>query len=783
MRALDRKLLRDVVDMRGQLGAIALIVASAIATYVTMRGAYDSLLAARASYYAINRFPNVFVHLKRAPEPVAARIRELPGVAAVETRVVEEVTLDVPGLAEPATGRIVSLAERPEAMLGLLHLREGRWVERDDDVIVSERFAAANALHPGATLSAVINGRWKRLRVAGVGISPEYVNEVSGSTSFPDNRRWGVLWMSRAAAGPAFSMLGAFNDVAVVLGANAREGDVIAAIDRILEPYGGTGAYGRDEQPSHRFLSDEIKQDKVTSIVLPAIFVIVAAFLIHMVLSRLIAGQRNQIAVLKAFGYDNAALAWHYVGFALIAVVGGSVLGVPLGIWMGTRLTALYRDFFAFPDLGFVAAPGPIATVIAITAASAALGALDAVRRAVAIPPAEGMRGEPPPRYHHTRLDRINALVSPVVRMVARDLERRPLRASMSVAGIAMAVMILVAGRYSLDALDALIAIEFRGAQRDDATLTFALPRPGRALHDVRALPGVTAAEPLRIVPARLVFGHRFRRGAITGVDPAATLRRVTDRDGVHFAVPASGALITRKLAEVLGLRRGDRLHVEILEGERKSVELPVAGVVDELVGLNVYVSLDTIHAMMNEQDAISGASIAVERSLAATLNETLKRTPAVRSVFYREAMLQSFLDTASKSIRVSTGAIIFFACVIAFGVIYNSARIALSERGRDLASLRVLGFSQREVAAMLFVEQGVLTLIGIPIGFAFGALVARLFVALFDTEIYRLPVGISAKSYAFAFLIVAIASVVSALVVRRRIATLDLVEVLKTRE
>lgn len=785
MRALDHKLLRDVFRMRGQLGAIALIVASAVATWVSMRGNYEALKGTQAAFYEEYRFPHVFASLERAPEAVAARIRALDGVAAVETRVVYDVNLDVPRLDEPATGRLISIPLDETTMLNRIHLRAGRMPERerDDEVVASERFSKENELVPGSTLSAVINGRWKPLRIVGVGVSPEYINEVRGDAAFPDYRRFGILWMRRDALAPAYSMEGAFNDVSIVLAPGAREADVISATDRILAPYGGRNAYGRDDQFSHRFIRSEIAQDEVTATTIPVIFMIVAAMLIHIVMSRLVAGERAQIATMKAFGYRSEPIGAHYVKFALVTVLAGSLAGVPIGIALGVKLTALYREFFSFPKLTFSASATSIILAISVTAATAAAAAILSVRRAVAVPPAEGMRGEPPPLYTRTFVEPLHKLFSSAGRMVLRTIERRPWRAVLTIVGIAAATMILVVGRYSFDALDAIIETEFQGAQRDDATVTFIKPQPMTAISELRRLVGVQVAEPFRAAPVRIASGHRSRRIALLGLPAAATLRRITDAHGRQHAIPPSGVMLTGKLAALLGVDRGDTVRIELLEGRRVTADMPVVDIADELIGTNAYVSLDTMHQFLSETDAISGAYLAVERSSESALHRALKRLPNLQIATFREAMLASFRATVAENINLSMTLLIAFACVIAFGVIYNSARIALSERGRDLASLRVLGFSQREVAAMLFAEQALLTGIAIPIGFLWGRLIAHVLAVAFETDIYRLPEVISAKTYAFAFLIVAAASIASAAAVRHRIATLDLVEVLKSRE
>jgi putative ABC transport system permease protein len=787
MRALNRKLLRDLLHLRGQVLAISLVVACGVAVFVSTRTAYDSLVMSRATYYGEYRFADVFASLKRAPDLVAARIAAIAGVAAVETRIVFDVTLDVPGLAEPATGRIVSIPEHRTPMLNDLYIRRGRYVEggRRDEVLVGEAFALANHLDLGDTLGAVLNGRWQRLRVVGIVLSPEYVYEIRGSDLFPDNRRFGVLWMSRDAVGPAFDMDGAFNDVVVSLAPEAVEAEVIAQLDRLLERYGGLGAYGRTDQISNRFLSDEIAQNRIFGIILPVIFLGVAAFLLNIVLSRLVTMQRDQIAVLKAFGYAHRTVAFHYFLFALVIVLIGAALGTGVGLWLGKWVNRMYVDFYRFPILRYVAGASVVVLAIGVAGGAAIVGALGAVRRALALPPAEAMRPESPPRFRHGPLERagVQLRLSPPVRMIVRNIIRRPMRAALSVLGIALAVAILLVGRYFVDAIQYIADVQFRIVQRDDVTVTFHDALPARARYDLLHLPGILRSEPFRAVPVRLRFEHRTHRTGLMGLEPKSELHQLIDTRLNSVPVPPEGVLLTSKLAEILGVRRGDRVTVEVLEGARPVRRVPVIGTVDELVGLAAYMDARALSRLMREGSALSGAFLAIEPSAGARLYAALKRMPAVGGVSLREVMLQSFEATLAKSMGIFTTVLVVFACVIAVAMVYNAARIALSERGRELASLRVLGFTRAEVAQMLLGEQALLTLVAIPLGFLIGYQMCAALARQYQWELFRLPLFISGRSYAFASLVVLLAAVCSGVIVRHRLDRLDLVEVLKTRE
>ena len=536
MNPLNLKLLRDLWRSRGQVIAIALVVACGIASFVMSGTAYASLTLTQATYYDSYHFAQVFASLKRAPETLNQQINEIPGVAQVQTRIVVDVTLDVPELPEPATGRLISIPEQQISMLNDLYIRKGRYLEsgRGDEVLVSEAFAEANHLQLGDAIGAVINGRWEKLRIVGIALSPEYVYEVRGAGElYPDNKRFGIIWMGREALAKAFDLDGAFNNVTLALSPGAREIEVINRLDRLLERYGGLGAYGREDQFSDQILSDELKGLQIMATLLPSIFLGIAIFLLHVVLSRLVSTQREQIAVLKAFGYGNLSIGWHYLKFVFLIVSGGVILGICLGLWLGRGMTQLYAEFYRFPLLRFEISSSILVTAVTVSFTAAAIGAFIAVRGAASLPPAQAMRPELPAQFRPTIVEKLGLQhwFSPSARIILRNLERKPIQACLCILGIALAVAILLTGRYFQDATNYLMDFQFRQVQREDLTITFNEPRPSRTLYEVASLPGVIQSEPFRLVPARLRFEHRTYRTALTGIEATGEFRRLLDKN------------------------------------------------------------------------------------------------------------------------------------------------------------------------------------------------------------------------------------------------------------
>ncbi len=787
MKALNTKLVRDLWHLRGQVFATALVVACGVASFVAMSSTYESLVASRDHYYSQYRFADVFAGLKRAPNSVGKQLSEIPGVSEVQTRVVAKVTLDLPDLPEPAQGRLVSVREDKQAGLNQLFLLRGRTLEpgRPNEVVISGAFADANRLNPGDTLQAVLNGRLRKLEIVGVALSPEYIYEIRPGDIFPDNRRFGILWMNQRAVASVFQMEDAFNDVAMTLAPQANEQGVIESVDLVLKQYGGFGAYGRSDQMSHRFINNELGELQVFGTVIPAIFLAVTAFLLHLVLSRLVAVERDQIGLLKAFGYSSKDIGWHYLKLSVAAILGGIVIGVALGAWLGQGMNDLYGDFFHFPIVYFKLSFAIVFWSVMISIAAAAIGAMSAVKSAVELPAAEAMRPEPPANFHAGFVESLGLqrALSAEARIVIRNIVRRPVKSFMSAVGISFSIALLFIGFYFYDAINMIVAVQFENVQREDVDVSFSEPRPGRAALELASLPGVSRVETYRTVPAILRSANRTRRVAIMGLSDDAELRRVVDKDLNKIALPSEGIVLGVTVADSLGVTKGDRITVEVTEGPRPVREIEVTAVVEELLGLGTYMDLRALNRLMREGDTISGAFLSVDQKHQQGLYSELKRTPGVSGVGLSKAALESFNETIAKTIGTSTVFMIGFACIIAFGVVYNGARIALAERGRELASLRVLGFTQTEIGKMLLGEQGVLTVAAIPIGFAVGFGTCFLITKVIDAEIVRLPMVLSTQTFFYSAVIVVAASVISGILVALRIRGMDLVAVLKTRE
>jgi putative ABC transport system permease protein len=788
MTSLNRKLLRDLWRTRAQVASIALVLAGGVLAVVSIRGTASSLVRARDQYYAVGHFADVFATLTRAPVEVRARLEALPGVAQVQTRVVKDVRLDVPGFDRPATGRLIAMPATHEGPQRINRVRvvRGRMFapSADDEVLISGRFAEANHLGPGDTLTALINERRTRLRIAGVGAAPDYLYEQGGGGIAVDERAFGLLWAPHALVTEATGMRGAFNDVAIELAPAARESAVIAGVDSVLARYGGRGAIGRRNQLSHRVVENELSQLLVMGWAFPVFFIGVAAFLTGTVLSRLIATEREQIAVLKAFGYTNGAVARHYLAYATLAFAFGIAIGIGFGEWLGRSITSLYEEILRIPDLRFHIDWPAMLLALGVLSVAALLGAVRSVLGASRLPPAEALRPPTPARYRMLLLDRlgVGGILPASARMVLRGIERRPSRALLGAAGIAAALAMMVGTLSLYDASNRMVEVMFRIGHRETLGVQLVSSVPVSMASRFRALPGVTSVELTRTVPVRIHHAGRSRTLGLTGLEPGAALNRLVDVTGTPRVVPIDGITMSASLARTLEARAGDTVRIELLE-QLETRTVVVAAAIDELSSPNAYMELSALGRLTGEGPRANAVYLRLGSRETPALLAGLRNMPRVGSVASRSAMLETYERMMARSFRINTIVVVIFATVIAVGVVYNGARIALSERGRELASLRVLGFTTREVGTLLLGEQALLALLALPLGWLLGGLFGGYLVHAFENENYQVPFVTRSGTYLFASLVVVVASAAAGALMYRRAARLDLVAVLKTRE
>ena len=787
MQAIDKKLLRDFRRLWVQALAIALVLACGVAILLASIGMFTALKDTRQAYYERNRFAHVFAQMTRAPESLVAEISRIDGVMSVETRITGGALLDIRGRTKPATGHILSYPETGAPVLNVPLLISGRFPDplNPDEVVVNAPFAEANGFRPGDTFSATLEGQKRPLIIVGTALSPEFIYTIGPGALMPDNETFGIIWMSDRAAAAAFDMTGAFNDLSVTVAEGVATEAVIDAIDDLLEPYGGFGAYDRETQQSNAFLDAELNQLSGMAAILPPIFFAISGFLVSMVMSRIIALERSEIGLLKAVGYSNTEVSLHYLMLAGLIAVAGVLLGWGAGTLLARSLAWQYAQFFDFPYVIFRVSYWVYALAGLAGLLTTSLGASQSALRAARLAPAIAMQPPAPPRFKRSLADRAMArlrLSQPTI-MILRSLLRWPLRSALTTLGVALAVAAVIASTFIGDALDEIVDFAFFQTNRQDAILVFADDVPEIALEDVRNLPGVLMAESQQFKAAILRKGHLSKRVSIEARRSGSDLSRALDAAGQPVMVPPGGIVLSKRLAAHLQARPGDIVEAEYLSGRRETYPLVVSALVEQHFGLGAYVDFEFQNRLFRQAPRLTTINILVDDSQTNALHKAVKETSMVTGLIEMNENRRSFQDTIEENVMVMNAIYITIALLITVGVTYNAARIQLSERARELASLRILGFRRGEISYILVGELMLIALIAQPFGWLIGSWIADAMVGAFTSDLYAIPLVLKPATFALASLIVLSTAFVSVMIVRRRLDHMDLVSVMKTRE
>ncbi|PQA87210.1 ABC transporter permease [Hyphococcus luteus] len=784
---LDRKLLRDLWRIKGQAAAIVFVIAAGISLFVMSHGMMISLDETMRAYYERYRFADMYAPAKRAPDYIIEELSALAGVNDVEGRISGGGLVTLPDESAPISARVLSFDPEAVSPINGVHLSEGRMISptRNDEILLLKSFADAHELKPGDSLSVTMNGVRHKFTIAGLALSPEFIYALPPGEFVVDNGRFAALWLNEDAMEAAYDLDGAFNEAVLTFSPYANEDFLITELDRILAPYGATGAYSRADQISNKFLVEELAQLKTMGRVMPPIFVAVSIFLLNIVVTRLVQTEREQIGLIKAFGYSNRDVAVHYLKFVLAIALGGALVGWGGGVWLGRMIGEIYRLYFHFPFLVFIADFSTLGIALAISALSAAAGAFFAVRSAVVLTPAVAMRPPAPPKFASGNgvLKAVSRLLDQPSRMILRRLSREPARALLTAFGIGAAMGLSVMMRFNVNATDYMLDVSFNVIDRSDVFVSFVEPLSDKTILELESIDGVTLVEPVRSTPVMFKHDRIEYLGSITGLPEDAALNRAVDSDLQDVDITGNGVVLSEQLAEILNIAPGDTLTVEVREGRRPTLDIPVTGIVEALIGTPAYMDMDALNRQLKEPNRVSGAYLKIDPRMRQAVYNEIKAIPKVAGVSLRREAYENFQKMIDEGPGVFRYIMTVFSIVIAAGVVYNSARIAYIERERDLASLRVLGFTKIETGYVLLGELGTLAIIALPIGSALGYLIWSYMATAMSTDLYQIPVIYKEDGLGYAAIIVLLATAFAGAFIQRDVSKIDMASALKTRD
>jgi putative ABC transport system permease protein len=789
---LLKKIWRDLMARKGSILALVVIVSIGIGFYVSMAAVYIDLNTSRENYYKKYKLADFMISMKRAPAWAVEDLKNLWNIRSVRGRVSMGVLLDIPGKVEPVSGTAISMPEKRVPVLNDLLLKRGCWFSGtgNREVILNDDFAKANDLRPGSRIKVLLLDKQHDFLVVGTAMSPEFVSLIPEGGGFaPDPERFGVVYLPEKFLQESCDLEGAWNQVIGKVHDKSRCTllNTLDIAEEVLEPYGVTNAIPAEDHISVKFIDDELQGVKTSVTIMPAIFLAVAVLVLNVMITRMVAQQRSVIGTMKALGYFPGAIIRHYLCYGIIIGLLGGIFGIAFGYWMQSALLGVYRDMFALPSIIPHFYPLIFLKAILISIGFSVFGTIQGIRSASHLEPAAAMRPPPPEKGGRVLIERIPFLWKPLpfrCKMIFRAIFRNPFRSSVSIFASMISTALILSALANVDSLHYLMSYEFEKVSHQDITVSLRNPKGLELSSELMRMPSISGTEPQLLIVCDFKNGALKKRSGVTGMIRNNILNTPLDKNGTPVAIPETGLILSKKLAEILYLKTGDHVRLRPLIGRRTEVIASVAGIVDTYLGLSAYADIGYLSRLLGEElsaNIVLGKTC--NKSEWKNLYSALKKRPAVVGISERTRSLTQMDERFGKVMGTMIFMTVFFAGLIAFGSILNTALVSLSERSREVGTLRVLGYTPAQITWIFSGESHLLNSVGIVLGLIAGIGLSKLVSAAYSTELYRFPSVIYPSRLVISAILMFFFITLAQLIIYRMITRFPWLEVLKVKE
>jgi putative ABC transport system permease protein len=782
MKKLDKRLLRMIKQSKGQFISITVIVAVALCIYIMFSVTSINLQNAVDSYYKITNISDLTAEVVRIPQGALEDLKSIHGITEVQGRVSFDVPLEVSDKDEKVNIRILSLPDGGGTVNKLYGL-EGTAARSDDEnsVILLKQFAEARNIKVGDIITPRINGRLHNLKVCAIASSSEFIYLMENEQSLmPVPEKFGIVYASEAFSQSIFGYRGYYNEVMIKTDGQSKIDDIIDLVEKKLDKYGVKKITKLEDQLSNDVLVQELDGIKMMSSILPVMFLMVAAIIISIMLSRIVNNDRIAIGILKALGYGNLGILSHYTKYALLIGLSGSLLGITGGMLLAIPMSKVYVYYFNIPLFGVKIQYNYIIYSIILTSLFCIASGLFGARGVLHILPADSMRPEAPKAGKRILIERITVLWRHVPfswKMIIRNIMRNKRRFAFLVLGLALAYAINIVPLYMGDAMISMFELQYGEYQKMDYTIQFKKPLNERVIVDIKHLADIKQIEPRIEYPFELINGWKKKTVNIIGVPLNTDFHVFMDRNNAMIQLPEKGILITEAIAKELDAERGDIITVKSFIPGKEDVELHVTNIFKQYLGANAYMNIEAMDELFLDKQLITGVSVVSENDLKEELKD-IKNISSVLSIIDMKDVFVDFLDT----INIAIGFYILFGGILSFALIYNATIIGISERMTEFASLRIMGFDKRDVYRMISKENFIIAGIAVIAGIPFGAAMIRGMIEFFSSDMMTLPVMYPVKVFILAAVATMLFVAVAQLATLKKIYKINFIDALKSR-
>lgn len=783
MKKLDIRLLRLIKNSKGQFISITVTIILALTIYVSFSMVADNLNNSISQYYDATNFGDVFVEVSRIPKAGIDKLHSIDGVELAQGRISEDVPLRVEDPDEKVNVRIVSIPKEDYKINDLFTIEGENLGEDPNTAVVLQQFFNAREIKLKDTITPYIGGREYNLDVIGVVGSPEYIYLMENEqTLLPAPEKFGVIYVNEEFAQSALGYQGSYNEVMIKIKDSHinRIDTIVDEIEDELDKYGVRRSVKREDQLSHSMMMQEVEQLDQMATSITIMFLIVAGVIINVMLSRIVKNDRMSIGVMKALGYSNLNILSHYTKYSILIGLVGSIVGIILSIPLSSLFTELYIMYMNIPLFKMKVYYIYFVYGILLTSIFCIISGLMGARSVIKILPADSMRPEAPKAGGRIWLEKIKFIwnrISFSRKMVIRNIMRTKRRAAFLVIGIALTYAITIVPVFMSNVWDNLFTLQYGQLQTMDYNIDFATPMNDNVLVDLSKIVDIDYIEPKAEVGLELRRGWRKKAVSVIGLERDTELYNFKTPSGNEIKLPKNGILLSQILADSLGVGIGDEITIKNYIPGQDNESIEVKGIIEQYLGSNAYVSIETMNSILGERDVITGAILNSDDEVVTKLQD-VKNIRQIQSVEDMKNSILEFMDM----IIASMGIMMLFGGILGFAIVYNITIISISERKREFSSLRVLGFDKKEIYKLITRENGIMTVLGIILGVPLGYGMCVGIASSISTDIFAIPVILGPESYIITAIATVIFVVIAQLATIRKIHNLDFMEALKDR-
>ncbi len=787
MKKINLILKREIIKGKGQFIAAALVVLIGVTAFLATYTSYLNLNNSAKSYYDKYNLLDYYAQVKSISDNEIQQVGKIQGVKNSSGRICVDITGDM-GSDRRATLRAISVPDNSEPEINRLHFVKGSFFDSNsfDECLISDKFASFYKLKTGDTVKTNIQGNPYEFKIHGIVNSPEYVYAIkSAATLLTSDGDFGIIYIKESQLKKMTGAGDAFNQVHFTLSEQYNNPDTIKKIENALKPAGFLYGMVRKDLASYAMLSDDINMLEELAVILPLLFLSVAAMIIYVILKRVVNNQRTLIGVMKAFGYSDKKVLKHYISYSLLVALTGAVPGTIFGMGLGALITRMYTQFYNIPELSVKIYWTEMLLGILVSIIFSLVAGYNSTKKILKLEPAQSMRSEPPVSGNKILVEKIKPLWKKLSfgwKMSIRNIFRARQRAVMTMMGFVFTIVLLVGTLFFLDSMNYISDEYYKDFQRQDYKVLFNSPVQYDETYKLLKTEGINKLDPILELPVEIIKDNKKSDMMLTAIGKDNTLYKLKDKEDNKMTVPKGGVILPHSMAEKISVNIGDVVTIKSHVPGFDTAKVKVVGIMKQYIGFSCYMNIEDLKQYTQNQKLANAALIKVNDGMDGKVQHNLYQNKSVDFLESRLTSAETF-DKFTGIIYIFIGVLVAFALVMGGAIVFNSTVINIMERKRELASLKALGYSLKEIKLVILRENMLLGFLSLVPGLILGRLMCGFLANMFNNNYFVMPVIVNIPTYIIAALSIFVFAGFAQFANRKNMTGLDMVETLKNRE